>query len=107
MAFARWCFFHFAILFRPIMNTRRTDADAVAAVNAFVVREHHLERGDCVSVCPAGIHYRAEENGEMKHFVDRHKDCIGWLFSPSGLAHHGQRMLQPLKNTSVRMPSPS
>jgi hypothetical protein len=31
------------ILFRPIMNTRRTDADAVAAVNAFVVREHHLE----------------------------------------------------------------
>ncbi len=34
---------HFAILFRPIMNTRRTDADAVAAVNAFVVREHHLE----------------------------------------------------------------
>ena len=25
------------------MNTRRTDADAVAAVNAFVVREHHLE----------------------------------------------------------------
>ena len=22
--------------------------------------------GDCVSVCPAGIHYRAEENGEMK-----------------------------------------
>lgn len=33
--------------------------------------------GDCVSVCPAGIHYRAEENGEMKHFVDRNKDCIG------------------------------
>lgn len=32
--------------------------------------------GDCVSVCPAGIHYRAEENGEMKHFVDRNKDCI-------------------------------
>ncbi|VFS65767.1 4-hydroxyphenylacetate decarboxylase activating enzyme [Raoultella planticola] len=33
--------------------------------------------GDCVNVCPAGIHYRAEENGEMKHFVDRNKDCIG------------------------------
>ena len=33
--------------------------------------------GDCVSVCPAGIHYRAEENGEMKHFVNRNKDCIG------------------------------
>lgn len=33
--------------------------------------------GDCVSVCPAGIHYRAEENGEMKHFVDRNKDCTG------------------------------
>nr|WP_263450201.1 choline TMA-lyase-activating enzyme [Klebsiella grimontii] len=33
--------------------------------------------GDCVNVCPAGIHYRAEENGEMKHFVNRNKDCIG------------------------------
>ena len=33
--------------------------------------------GDCVNVCPAGIHYRAEVNGEMKHFVNRNKDCIG------------------------------
>ncbi|MGE9589690.1 4Fe-4S dicluster domain-containing protein, partial [Escherichia coli] len=30
--------------------------------------------GDCVNVCPAGIHYRAEVNGEMKHFVNRNKD---------------------------------
>ena len=54
---------HFAVLFRPIMNTRRTDADAVAAVNAF----------SCENI------------------------TWNWLFSPSGLAHHGQRMLQPLK----------
>ena len=27
--------------------------------------------GDCVNVCPTGVHYRAEENGSMKHFIDR------------------------------------
>nr|WP_312078902.1 choline TMA-lyase-activating enzyme [Leclercia sp.] len=33
--------------------------------------------GDCVNVCPMGIHSRADENGEMKHVVNRNKDCIG------------------------------
>ncbi|MCS5960664.1 4Fe-4S dicluster domain-containing protein [Klebsiella pneumoniae subsp. pneumoniae] len=51
--------------------------------------------GDCVSVCPAGIHYRAEENGEMKHFVDRNKDCIGCRkceedLHPERAGHYGQ-----------------
>ena len=28
---------HFAVFFRPIMNSRRADVDAVAAVNAFIL----------------------------------------------------------------------
>lgn len=33
--------------------------------------------GDCVSVCPTGVHQRREINGELKHSVDRTKNCIG------------------------------
>lgn len=33
--------------------------------------------GDCVSVCPVGIHYLEDQGGEKRHFVDRHKECIG------------------------------
>lgn len=32
---------------------------------------------DCVKVCPAGIHYMAEKNGVMRHFVNRDKECSG------------------------------
>jgi hypothetical protein len=34
---------HYAIFFRPIMNSRRADVDAIATVNAFILREHHLK----------------------------------------------------------------
>ncbi|WP_201279467.1 choline TMA-lyase-activating enzyme [Cedecea colo] len=36
-----------------------------------------IDCGECVSVCPTGIHVMREENGTQKHSVDRQKDCIG------------------------------
>ncbi|MGK0598848.1 choline TMA-lyase-activating enzyme [Yokenella regensburgei] len=40
-------------------------------------RDKCIDCGDCVSVCPAGVHQRREVNGELKHIVDREKTCIG------------------------------
>lgn len=36
-----------------------------------------IDCGDCVKVCPKGVHALVNENGQTKHIIDRTKECIG------------------------------
>lgn len=40
-------------------------------------REKCIDCGECVRVCPKGVHSLENENGQLKHIVDRKKECIG------------------------------
>lgn len=40
-------------------------------------RNKCIDCGECVRVCPAGVHSLVNENGHTKHVVDRNRECIG------------------------------